>query len=705
MRRLGIAAALAAGLAAMPAAAQPAACGDFLPGAAAVAGAPRPVRPGDLVRLRDIGPVGPLAYDAPVFTVSPDGRRLAFQLRRADPATNSYCLAMLVLPIARNARPRIVDTGGDLIRLSYDFRGLAAFPTGLPLIVTPYWSPDGRWIAFLKRTDGTTRVWRADAGGAGSGPLTPRDMDVEDFRIGPDGQTIVFATRPGLAAARARIAREGAGGFHYDARFSPTSSDRPFPPVPIPREVHVLDIAAGTVRPARADEAAMLGPGDPAGAPRLAVAGGRRALLGPRPGTPSAPPTLQVEGPDGTSTVCPDPACAGDLSSLMWTADGQAVRYIRREGWARSASALYEWVPGAPTARRLEATDDFLVQCATAGEALACLREGALQPRYIERIVPGTGARQRLFDPNPEWTGLATGPAQRLRWTNRFGLEAVGDLVLPVGYRPGRRYPLIVVQYDTRGFLRGGTGDEYPVQAFAGRGYAVLSVSRPAYADAIRPDLRIPGEPDMLTDRRSLAASLETGIAAVVARGVADPARVGITGMSNGATAATFALLSGQRFAAAALSNCCIDTSLPTRVGPGAARHFYAEGYPPLIARDHPLWREMSLALNARRIGTPILLQLADSEYMSALESYTALREAGQPIDMFVFPDEQHVKWQPAHRLAVYERALDWFDFWLRGLRAPAPGRQAELAYWDRLRAEAGSARPLQPSPPARDAQ
>ena len=38
---------------------------------------------------------------------------------------------------------------------------------------------------------------------------------------------------------------------------------------------------------------------------------------------------------------------------------------------------------------------------------------------------------------------------------------------------------MVVVQYDTRGFLRGGTGDEYPIQAFANRGYAVLSFRRP----------------------------------------------------------------------------------------------------------------------------------------------------------------------------------------------------------------------------------
>src|SRR3546814_7367490 len=51
---------------------------------------------------------------------------------------------------------------------------------------------------------------------------------------------------------------------------------------------------------------------------------------------------------------------------------------------------------------------------------------------------------------------------------------------------PFLSYPLVVVQYDTRGFLRGGTGDEYPIQALAASGFAVLSVSRPIdYATSI----------------------------------------------------------------------------------------------------------------------------------------------------------------------------------------------------------------------------
>src|SRR3546814_12029444 len=74
------------------------------------------------------------------------------------------------------------------------------------------------------------------------------------------------------------------------------------------------------------------------------------------------------------------------------------------------------------------------------------------------------------------------------------------------------------------------------------------------------------------------------------------------------------------------------------------------------------LWDRMSLVRNAQRVRFPLLFEAADDEFRAAVESVTALREAGKPADLFVFPGEYHIKWQPAHRLAAYERGLDRSD-------------------------------------------
>lgn len=672
-------------------------CGDILP-QQTLAGAKRPLQPEDLVRLRDIGPEDAEDFATPLFTVSPDGKRVAFQLRQADTEHNSYCLAMVVMDLVPGARPIVVDEGGNVLLLKIDNAGMADFPTGIPEVVTPRWAPDGRWIAFLKSDGGTTQVWRASADGSGSAALTHSLDDVVDFRIGAEGKSIVFATRPGLRKAWQAIEREGLSGYHYDNRWAAVDGNHPFPAPPIARQVHVLDLVTGGVRNATSAEAAMLAVNDTliatAGAPAHGPKGARVWVSATTLSGGAQRSALHVRLPDGSVVACQKDECEG-AEHPWYLARGSRVRFFRREGWADASTAIYEWNPASGSVRRLYVTDDVLASCEPSGEDLLCLRESSLVPRRLEQLDPVTGARRLLFDPNPEFSRLTLGQVRRLHWRNSFGLEAIGDLLLPVGYHPGKRYPMVVVQYQTRGFLRGGTGDEYPIQAFANRGYAVLSVQRPINV-AIARGAKTFHEGDRLNllgfaDDRSTFSSVETGVRMAIAQGIADPHRLGITGLSNGATTVVWALLHSSLFSAAAMSSCCFDTTLAMRVGPATAKEYREDGYPGMLERNSPFWRDLSLSTNARRIRTPILLQLADFEYINALESYTALREAGAPIDMFVFPGEHHNKSQPAHRLAVYRRSLDWFDYWLRGIRSKAPDRQVELRHWDELRAGIGS--------------
>lgn len=668
-------------------------CADLVP-----SGAFFPTRslvPEDLVRLRDIGPVDPTQQYTGLFSVSPDGRRAAFQLRRGDPATNRYCLAMIVVELRQGGKAVVVDRGGDFIRFRFDFRGKANFPSGVADTITPRWSPDGRWIVYRRRDRDTVQLWRAHTDGSGSEAITDSIDDVEDFRVTADGNGIVYATRPELREASAAIDKEGLSGFHYDDRFSPTSSSRPFPPAPIPRKAWFLDLESRRTRAATEGEAALLdkvpreeGNWTEAAGPTGAVA----VVQVPPDSLYASRGRLQVTA-GARTTVCGAPECA-DASYPWWV--GDAVRFFRREGWRNEEIAIYEWKPGSLRTRKLYATVDLLLGCVPAGAKLTCLREGALQPRRLERLDPASGVRDIVFDPNPEFASLTLGRVERLRSRNSFGLASFADLVLPVGYVPGKRYPLVVVQYMSRGFLRGGTGDDYPIQAFANRGFAVLSIDKPdAVGMRAVPDY---DEGDRINlkdfaDRRSVLEAVEAPVRVAITRGIADPARIGITGLSDGSSTVQFAMLHSRLFSAFASSSCCWDTSLPIRVGPGAAKRYYTMGYPRTTDDSQTartFWRQIAISPNAARIHAPILVQIADDEYWSALQSFTALRELGRPIDMYVFPGEHHVKWQPAHRLATYARAIDWFDYWLNGVKAP--GREEEIARWEAMRqAIAGS--------------
>src|SRR3546814_13966515 len=119
-----------------------------------------------------------------------------------------------------------------------------------------------------------------------------------------------------------------------------------------------------------------------------------------------------------------------------------------------------------------------------------------------------------------------------------FGTETFGDLVYPVNYDRRKKYPLIIVQYISRGFLRGGVGDEFPVQVFANRGYAVLSVQRPNLRKSIR-GAKTEAEIERrllenYRDRRSVLSSIERGVGKLIKRGIrSEERRVGKEGLST----------------------------------------------------------------------------------------------------------------------------------------------------------------------------
>lgn len=667
-------------------------CAGMMPPGGAQGSLIRALVADDLVRLRDIGPNARIGPTDPSMTISPQGDRAAFQLRRADPEANRYCLAMVVLDLRRPAPPILLDEGGDLIRIESDVRGIAATASGIPRPITPRWSSDGRWIAFLKRSDGITRIWRAEADGTESRALTGPGVDVTDFRFAPDGNSIIFQTRPSPTEALAMLEREGRTGYFYDARFTPMSGAVPHVVSGDIGATFVMDLQNGQVATASPQQVDRLQDEIVTVQTGLGVArtpDGRSARLVRASDDPMGlQPRLEFDQ-DGAHHLCDAQTCRGRLISLWWTSDGKRIRYLRQEGWGFSEIAIYEWDPASGSPRRLFLTTDQLSDCGPLGSHVLCLDEAATAPRRVVAIDPDDGRIDVLFDPNPEFRNLQLGTVERLHWKNRFGIETFGDLVLPVGYRKGQRYPLIVVQYESRGFLRGGTGDEYPIQAFANRGYAVLSFERPVDIGIVRAPTSVTMAERLdqrnFADRRSVLSSLERGVRLVMARGIADPFRIGLTGMSDGAATVQYALLHSRLFAAAAISNCCTDATTAIVAGPAAALHFLDEGYP-RVGEGDGFWRRIALGRNARRLGVPILMQLPDDEYLAGLDTYTSLQEAGRPVELYVFPDEHHVKWQPAHRLAIYQRSLGWFDYWLEDRRSADPARAGDVARWDELR-------------------
>jgi len=64
----------------------------------------------------------------------------------------------------------------------------------LAMVLSPAWSPDGRWIYFASSRGGTTNIWKIAASGGTPQQLTAGQGDDAELDLSADGQRLVFAT-------------------------------------------------------------------------------------------------------------------------------------------------------------------------------------------------------------------------------------------------------------------------------------------------------------------------------------------------------------------------------------------------------------------------------------------------------------------------------------------------------------------------------
>jgi dipeptidyl aminopeptidase/acylaminoacyl peptidase len=94
-------------------------------------------------------------------------------------------------------------------------------------VVTPVWSPDGQWIAYLRRDHGVTQLWRARRDGSKAQAVTRSPVDVERFVWSRDGARLIYGATPAVIEAGKAIDREGLSGWYHDARIVPNLGTRP----------------------------------------------------------------------------------------------------------------------------------------------------------------------------------------------------------------------------------------------------------------------------------------------------------------------------------------------------------------------------------------------------------------------------------------------------------------------------------------------
>lgn len=630
-----------------------------------------------LMSIVDIGI--PHAYGKEL-AVSPDGAHVAFQVRRYDVARNEVLVRWTVVSLDGE----VVDVGNGGSPIADYFQGHIV---GRHVPENPQWSADSEWIAYRRGLDGEIQLWASRRNGGAQQQLTHNAADVADFRWSTQGDRVLFKVYRARAEQAVQKQDEARRGFLYDERYSPYYSREPLPDDPSDADsrIWVYDLATRVERPADAAETQQYHRPPP---PDIA----RAQDLRPNKEVGLMPPLTITHG----DKVCRHPQCYAQLtySGGVWSsADGARAYFLRFiDPNEFGAMALYTWTPRTDRLQTLLTTPGYLRGCARAREELVCGYETATHPMRLVAIDLRTGAQRTLYDPNSAFANHQFGEVTELRWTDKTGRPGFGYLIKPIGYRPGQRYPLVVVQYRAWGFLRGGSGDEYPIQPLAANGFAVLSFHR-SLDHELMATSRTHDEVEARgwigqRDRWLVLNSLEGGIDHLDRMGLIDPARVGISGFSDGGETVSFALIhSPQRYAAAVTTWSVYTPLFYPVIGPKFQSKFARWGFPLAEFDVDRRWPDVSISLNAKKIRAPLLLNVSDMELLPETDTVAALQAHGKPVEMHVFPDEGHVKTQPAHRYNIYRRNLQWFQFWLQGSEDPNPVDAGQYARWRALKA------------------
>lgn len=310
------------------------------------------------------------------------------------------------------------------------------------------------------------------------------------------------------------------------------------------------------------------------------------------------------------------------------------------------------------------------------GDVVAAVVSTAYRPADVH-AGPVGGSLTRITDTRPELDGVLWGRQERLAHEAVDGLPLDGLLVLPAGARQtDGPFPLVTL-------VHGGPYsrhadrlalDWFPsAQWLATDGFAVFlpnprgSQGRGhGFAAAVAGAVGVEEWSDVLT-----------GVDLLVARGVADPGRLGIGGWSHGGFLAAWAIGRTDRFRAAFVGAGISDWGMLVatgEAGPLEAALCGGAGWDGVGPHRHDLLSPVSYA---SRVRTPVLVAHGEDDtnvpVSQAEHLHRALRHFGVPHEYVVYPREGHAISGRAAQLDLLHRTRAWFRRWLvEGGAAPS---------------------------------
>jgi dipeptidyl aminopeptidase/acylaminoacyl peptidase len=658
---------------------------------AASAANARPMTPEDVARLQSLGSMA----------VSPDGSRVAFTTaalpdvtKGEKDGTTKQVLKIATAPDAARAfLPEDISPGG------------IAF------------TPDGTMVTFLwAKSDEKRSVWGVPVDGGAYRKLAGlKDANVRSYRFSPDGSTVymladaavddqrdtqkkagfdalvyeeelttarMFAARIGTEhdAAPSQIAVPG----HVSAfRLTPDGKAAIIETAPTPlvddsytsKRVNVFDLASGKVRAV----VETMGKIDDV---EIAPDGRQLSLIAGVDQHDPAPTTLYLVDVATGNLRALNEGAAEAAVDAKWLPDGRLAAIIHQG--VQSRLRIYN-ADGSVSAEH-NPGELILTSIDAAGARIVLSANSPQHPSELYSFENGQFTRWTRH--NPWLSEITFGNQRAYRYTARDGQQIEGVLIEPVGGVPRRGGAPTIMNvhggpeaHDSNGWQ---TGYSKPGQVAAGKGYAVFLPNYRgstgygvAFAKQHQGDYGGKEFDDIVDAKRAL-----------VADGITDAKRTGITGGSYGGYASAW----GATYYSSEYAASVMFVGISNNISKFGTTDIPNEMY--LVHERKWPWEEWEHLLDRSPIfhvdkaTTPILIMHGDSDPRvhpsQSMELYRNIktRKPAVPLRLVFYPGEGHGNNRAASRYDYNLRMMDWFETYLKtGNRSAAlPAARPSLA-------------------------
>lgn len=361
----------------------------------------------------------------------------------------------------------------------------------------------------------------------------------------------------------------------------------------------------------------------------------------------------------------------GDVGAEWWSADGKTIYF--NEG-LKATQQLFALDVATGKVKALTTVQGVIsVSQDEATKRLMVSYQDPMTPPalYTVASLDALGTRTawtQLTDPNP-WVReqLALGEETEVTWTSKDGKKVGGVLLKPVGYQPGKKYPLIVAIHggpaaaDQLSFNGG-----YGAQVYAGQGWAVLMPNYrgstnygEAHKNGIVGNYFEPGYNDIMT-----------GVDALIAQGLVDETKMGVLGWSAGGHWSNWILTHTDRFkgisSGAGTSNWI---SMYAQSDVQRNRQYYLGNKLPYDDFD-AYWKQSPIKY-IRNAKTPTMIHVVAGDPRvpspQSVELHMGLKRVGVPTELFMYPGASHGIPDARNRLVKSAAEMAWMNYWVLG--------------------------------------